>query len=209
MNTKASCACRRVQLTLVAARHARVRQRCRRYRCAGAVTGRDAGQTGNELAAVPDTLHQRTWLFLMQRLGTIPRVPYDVRGGLPGPELRQHGFRPRGQRDGLLDPGGVQLDQHAMGPDAGGQRRRADRAAAPRRQGVPDQAKCSPVSHRAAAHRPEIPQRGGAPGRARASATVPTAKTTSAGSARPGTQAQVPVPHAAAAQRGAHRAVRA
>ena len=28
--------------------------------------------TGNELAAVPDSLHQRTWKFLMRRLGAIP-----------------------------------------------------------------------------------------------------------------------------------------
>jgi cytochrome c peroxidase len=28
--------------------------------------------TGNELAAVPDSMHQRTWKFLMRRLGAIP-----------------------------------------------------------------------------------------------------------------------------------------
>jgi cytochrome c peroxidase len=30
------------------------------------------GETGNELAAVPDDKHQRTWKFLMRRLGAIP-----------------------------------------------------------------------------------------------------------------------------------------
>jgi cytochrome c peroxidase len=42
------------------------------------------GETGNELAAVPDDRHQRTWRFLMRRLGAIPEYRVMFESAYPG-----------------------------------------------------------------------------------------------------------------------------
>ena len=42
------------------------------------------GESGNELAAVLDTKHQRTWKFLMQRLGAIPEYRTMFESAYPG-----------------------------------------------------------------------------------------------------------------------------
>ena len=42
------------------------------------------GETGNELAAVPDANHQKTWKFLMQRLGAIPEYRTMFEAAYPG-----------------------------------------------------------------------------------------------------------------------------
>ena len=42
------------------------------------------GTSGNELAAVPDSLPRRTWAFLMQRLGTIPAYRTMFEAAYPG-----------------------------------------------------------------------------------------------------------------------------
>ena len=42
------------------------------------------GETGNELAAVPDANHQKTWKFLMQRLGAIPEYRTMFETAYPG-----------------------------------------------------------------------------------------------------------------------------
>ena len=42
------------------------------------------GTSGNELAAVPDSLPRRTWAFLMQRLGTIPQYRTMFEAAYPG-----------------------------------------------------------------------------------------------------------------------------
>jgi len=42
------------------------------------------GDTGNELAAVPDSLHQRTWKFLMRRLGAFPEYRTMFEAAYPG-----------------------------------------------------------------------------------------------------------------------------
>jgi cytochrome c peroxidase len=42
------------------------------------------GETGNELAAVPDANHQKTWKFLMQRLGAIPEYRAMFEAAYPG-----------------------------------------------------------------------------------------------------------------------------
>ena len=42
------------------------------------------GESGNELAAVPDDKHQRTWKFLMRRLGTIPEYRTMFQAAYPG-----------------------------------------------------------------------------------------------------------------------------
>jgi cytochrome c peroxidase len=42
------------------------------------------GETGNELAAVPDDKHQRTWRFLMRRLGAIPEYRTMFEAAYPG-----------------------------------------------------------------------------------------------------------------------------
>jgi cytochrome c peroxidase len=42
------------------------------------------GTTGNELAAVPDSLPRRTWVFLMARLGAIPQYRTMFEAAYPG-----------------------------------------------------------------------------------------------------------------------------
>jgi cytochrome c peroxidase len=42
------------------------------------------GETGNELAAVPDDKHQRTWKFLMRRLGAFPEYRTMFEAAYPG-----------------------------------------------------------------------------------------------------------------------------
>ncbi len=42
------------------------------------------GETGNELAAVPDANHQKTWKFLMRRLGAIPEYRTMFEAAYPG-----------------------------------------------------------------------------------------------------------------------------
>lgn len=42
------------------------------------------GETGNELAAIPDDKHQRTWRFLMRRLGAIPEYRTMFQAAYPG-----------------------------------------------------------------------------------------------------------------------------
>ena len=42
------------------------------------------GTSGNELAAVPDSLPKRTWAFLMQRLGAIPQYRTMFEAAYPG-----------------------------------------------------------------------------------------------------------------------------
>lgn len=42
------------------------------------------GETGNELAAVPDDKHQRTWKFIMRRLGAIPEYRAMFEAAYPG-----------------------------------------------------------------------------------------------------------------------------
>ena len=54
---------------------------------------------GNELGDIKDKDPQQIWNALMVRLGAIPRVPADVRGGLPGDQVRPDDLRAREQRD--------------------------------------------------------------------------------------------------------------
>jgi cytochrome c peroxidase len=42
------------------------------------------GEAGNELAAIPDDRHQRTWRFLMRRLGAIPEYRTMFEAAYPG-----------------------------------------------------------------------------------------------------------------------------
>lgn len=42
------------------------------------------GETGNELAAIPDDKHQKTWRFLMRRLGAIPEYRTMFEAAYPG-----------------------------------------------------------------------------------------------------------------------------
>jgi cytochrome c peroxidase len=42
------------------------------------------GNTGNELAAIPDDKHQKTWRFLMKRLGAIPEYRTMFQTAYPG-----------------------------------------------------------------------------------------------------------------------------
>ena len=42
------------------------------------------GESGNELAAVPDDKHQRTWKFIMRRLGAIPEYRTMFEAAYPG-----------------------------------------------------------------------------------------------------------------------------
>jgi cytochrome c peroxidase len=42
------------------------------------------GETGNELAAIPDDKHQKTWRFLMRRLGAIPEYRTMFAAAYPG-----------------------------------------------------------------------------------------------------------------------------
>ena len=58
------------------------------------------GDTGNELAAVLDTKHQRTWKFLMQRLGAIPEYRAMFESAYPGSSFDSLNFAHAGNAMG-------------------------------------------------------------------------------------------------------------
>jgi cytochrome c peroxidase len=58
------------------------------------------GDAGNELAAVPDSLHQRTWRFLMRRLGAIPEYRTMFEAAYPGQSFDNMSFAHAGNAMG-------------------------------------------------------------------------------------------------------------
>jgi cytochrome c peroxidase len=57
-------------------------------------------EAGNELAAVPDTLPQRTWRFLMRRLGAIPEYRTMFESAYPGQSFDNMSFAHAGNAMG-------------------------------------------------------------------------------------------------------------
>ena len=58
------------------------------------------GESGNELAGVPDSLHQRTWKFLMRRLGLIPEYRTMFEAAYPGTAFGNMSFAHAGNAMG-------------------------------------------------------------------------------------------------------------
>ncbi len=58
------------------------------------------GESGNELAANPDDKHQRTWQFLMQRLGQIPEYRAMFESAYPGQSFDNMDFAHAGNAMG-------------------------------------------------------------------------------------------------------------
>jgi len=58
------------------------------------------GETGNELAAVPDDRHQRTWKFLMRRLGAFPEYRTMFESAYPGQSFDNMSFAHAGNAMG-------------------------------------------------------------------------------------------------------------
>ncbi|MBA3259929.1 MAG: hypothetical protein H0T68_10765 [Gemmatimonadales bacterium] len=58
------------------------------------------GDAGNELAAIPDSLHQRTWKFLMRRLGLIPEYRTMFESAYPGQSFDNMNFAHAGNAMG-------------------------------------------------------------------------------------------------------------
>jgi cytochrome c peroxidase len=58
------------------------------------------GETGNELANIPDSLHQKTWRFLMRRLGLIPEYRTLFEAAYPGTAFDNMSFAHAGNAMG-------------------------------------------------------------------------------------------------------------
>jgi cytochrome c peroxidase len=58
------------------------------------------GESGNELAAVPDDKHQRTWKFIMRRLGAIPEYRTMFEAAYPGSSFDSLNFAHAGNAMG-------------------------------------------------------------------------------------------------------------